>query len=232
MTSAWVKRLGGGLVDCESLLPSAEAHCRMLIARGASRERAEQQAARSAVSAALADLASGGSEAARAQLVEIWLDPVHRWCRMGAGPGVHPDDVAHDALLRLVEGIDRLRDKDALHAWLWGVVWRLLREHERRARLRAWIPWLAPRSLEQELCEAERTQLVRQVLAAMPLQDRELLTLAYVEERTREQIASALSLPLGTVNRKLSLAREAFRKRALARGVDFAPEIGELQEYA
>ena len=79
MTSVWVRKLGGSLVDCEALAPKAEEHCRALIARGVPRERAELQAARSVVSADLADLASGGSEAARAQLVEIWLDPVHRW---------------------------------------------------------------------------------------------------------------------------------------------------------
>lgn len=235
----WVQRLGRHHVDPWTACARAEERQRGLIAAGVPAGRAAERAARDAVSSQLVVRARGGDAGARAQLVEIWLDPVHRWCRTGAGRGVQPDDAAHDALVRLVEGLDRVRDPDALYGWLWGLVWRVLREHERRARIRAWLPPVFAGSVEQDVHAAERSAAVGRILAALPLEDRALLTLAYVEERSRDEIALALGMPLGTVNRRLTQAREAFRKRAAARGLDGADELTlapegpvDAQEYA
>jgi RNA polymerase sigma-70 factor (ECF subfamily) len=220
MIRTWVQRLGRHHVDPWTAQARAEERYQALLARGVPAARAAERAARDAVSVQLVERARAGDRGARDQLVEIWLDPVHRWCRIGAGPGVAPDDAAHDALVRLVEGLDRLRDAEALYGWVWGLVWRVLREHERRARIRAWMPAAWTRSAEQEIHAAERSEGVGRILAVLPLEDRAVLTLAYLEDHSRDQIAAALDLPLGTVNRRLTRAREAFRRRAEARGLD------------
>lgn len=232
MTRPWVLRFGRHLIDPWTATERAEVLYRDLVARGMSAERAAEVAARNAVSEQLVGATLRGERQARDQLVEIWLDPVHRWCRVGAGRGVSPEDAAHDALIAMIEGLARLRDPAKLYGWVWGLVWRVLRAHERRARPRFWSPWRPTGSVESEIDAAEREHAVRQILAALPLDDRALLTCAYVEGRSRDQIAAELEMPLGTVNRRLTRARVAFRAKAEALGLDGFEDLDVWWEQA
>jgi RNA polymerase sigma-70 factor (ECF subfamily) len=53
----------------------------------------------------------------------------------------------------------------------------------------------------------ERTALVRNALADLPTEQREILVLREIEELSYREIASAMNIPLGTVMSRLSRAR-------------------------
>jgi len=54
--------------------------------------------------------------------------------------------------------------------------------------------------------------MVQQALAELPVPFREILLLCEVEEMSYQEIAEALSIPLGTVMSRLFRARKALRE--------------------
>jgi RNA polymerase sigma-70 factor, ECF subfamily len=65
----------------------------------------------------------------------------------------------------------------------------------------------------QTLDAADRDAMVQRVVAEMPLLLREILLLGYFQKMSYNQIADALSIPLGTVKSRLHSAVAAFAKR-------------------
>ena len=74
----------------------------------------------------------------------------------------------------------------------------------------------------EALAAAERIASVRRVLGDLALEERLVLWGAYVEGRDRATLAAQFGWPVGTLNRKLTRAREAFRQAARRRGFDGA----------
>jgi RNA polymerase sigma-70 factor, ECF subfamily len=71
----------------------------------------------------------------------------------------------------------------------------------------AWqVPVRAPQQTHVELLEVLRQ------LAKLPPEQREVLVLAAVDEMRYEEIATMLSIPVGTVMSRLSRAREKLRR--------------------
>ncbi len=212
--------LGGDLVN----VAVATARARDLHARGQGAERA----ARCAVSEQL--VRGHEEERKRTRLMEIWQLPVVRWCRAGAGQGVVPEDAAHDALIRLSESLHRVQDPARLHGFVWGLVWRVLREHERRPSLLRWVfgskTEVAGPSLEVQVERRDRMAAVQQVLHKLRVEDREVLWLTYAEGMRRLDVAEVLDVPIGTLNRRLTRARARFETAARRAGL--APEVDRV----
>lgn len=60
--------------------------------------------------------------------------------------------------------------------------------------------------VEQEVDAAQRAQLVAGALAELPDDQREVIELAYLQDLPHSEIASRLSVPLGTVKSRMRLA--------------------------
>ena len=77
--------------------------------------------------------------------------------------------------------------------------------------------WAAPQSQSPAsiMEKQEEIKIIRQVLEHMSLQEREILSLKYIQGKSYEEIASLLEIPRGTVMSRLFYARKAFRERYL-----------------
>jgi RNA polymerase sigma-70 factor, ECF subfamily len=64
---------------------------------------------------------------------------------------------------------------------------------------------------EAILIERSNQQLVQDAIAELPVRAREILLLSEVEEMSYQEIAEALSIPIGTVMSRLSRSRKALR---------------------
>jgi RNA polymerase sigma-70 factor, ECF subfamily len=64
---------------------------------------------------------------------------------------------------------------------------------------------------EAILIERSNQQLVQDAIAELPVRAREILLLSEVEEMSYQDIAEALSIPIGTVMSRLSRSRKALR---------------------
>jgi RNA polymerase sigma-70 factor (ECF subfamily) len=68
---------------------------------------------------------------------------------------------------------------------------------------------------ELSLIRRADTELVQQAIAQLPLMFREVLLLADIEEMKYQEVADALSIPIGTVMSRLARARKQVREHIL-----------------
>lgn len=136
--------------------------------------------------------------------VRRFREPVYRLALSITSRTDLAEDVAQDALLRGLRHRNKLDDP---LSWLRVVTVRralsLLKQANRREPGR-------PQSREEGIADS---LAVRQTLAKLPAEQQTLLALALAEGWSYGEIASALSIPEGTVASRLHAAKEAFRKK-------------------
>ena len=64
---------------------------------------------------------------------------------------------------------------------------------------------------EEAVSEGQRKARVQAVLACLPADQREVVTLAFIDGLSQSEIAARLTLPLGTVKSRLRLAYQKVR---------------------
>lgn len=148
--------------------------------------------------------------------------------RLLANP-TEAQDVAQEVFLKAFERFGDLGQSPTAGGWLKTVATNMSLNHLTRYRSR-WsffsellkggdtedaepIEFAAPDSIEQELEQADRHQLVDKALQKLPPAQRVPLVLFHLEGLTYEQIAVKLNISLGKVKTDIFRAREALRKR-------------------
>lgn len=166
----------------------------------------------------LVQAAIEGDRAALERVIEAWLPVLYGWCRrLGAGR-VDPEEAAHDVIMTLVGRIGSLERPHQLPTWLFSTCQRVVANHRRRAWLRRWLPGVslegrpAPERTDAASDRRELAQHVERLLDRLPVRQREVLVLCYIEERSVAEAAELLQVPAGTVKSRLFHARAAFRK--------------------
>ncbi len=165
-----------------------------------------------------------GSQRAWAALIERYQNLIYS---IPYKQGFAPDDAAEifqSVCLSLLTEIPRLRDPQALPAWLIRTTThRCYRFRKQQAR------WLgeeaapdhaasAEPDLEERLRQGQQEQMLRQAIAALPPRCRELLSMLFTETPPRpyDAIARQLGLARGSVSLTRSRCLERLR-RELAR---------------
>ena len=126
------------------------------------------------------------------------------------------DDLAQEAVIKGLKSVHQLKDEAVLEAWLFSILHNCWRDHFRRIHPRAEIDeimelpadTLTP---EQQHFSSELVGRVRRAVAALPLGQRQVITLVDLEEMSYSAAAQALGIPVGTVMSRLSRARGALR---------------------
>ncbi|MEO0601329.1 MAG: sigma-70 family RNA polymerase sigma factor [Myxococcota bacterium] len=166
---------------------------------------------------------------ARDRLLSAWLPVVLGWCTRLAGPDVDAEDLAHDVCLKVIRRLGQLRDPVAFPAWIYRITRDVVRKRrERRAR---WfdLQWRLPRPGIVPPPDADQAlgRVVLRLLQRLPEAQREVVVLCLVEERSREEAAFVLGIPVGTVKSRLRLGTARFRDLAIESGL-----AAELREAA
>ncbi len=132
-------------------------------------------------------------------------------------------DVVQDAWLAIVRGLRRLDDPARFRAWAYRIVTHKCADWTRRR--------VARRSLEQEIRDAAASKavrppndrdseddagLLRGALAALPDDQRAILSLHYLDGMSVREIGRVLDVPEGTVKSRMHHARNRL-KQALER---------------
>lgn len=163
-----------------------------------------------------------GERAAFDELIARWHEPLWRYLRRLAGNNDDARDLAQDTWLRVLRGIARLREPARLRAWLFGIARRVAMD-----RLR--VNYAQPLHTDADIdelpagepdvnLEAEIATLEQQ-LANLPIVEREILTLFYLQELSLEEIAEVVGIPQGTVKSRLFRARKLLRGELQKAGV-------------
>jgi len=167
-------------------------------------ERADTQTARSSreLSEALAD----GSLEALSECYRLWGPLVMGIASRALGSRHDAEDVTQQVFVSAWQSRGTLRPSEsALPAWLIGIARRRVAdEYARRARARRNTQAVAantppPVEGEESVDRLVDRVLLREAVEQLSEPRRSVLRLAYVEDRTQEDIAARLDLPLGTV---------------------------------
>jgi RNA polymerase sigma-70 factor (ECF subfamily) len=142
--------------------------------------------------------------------------PLLAYLRHAAGQEATAEDLLQEAYIRLLNHPPRTTDPKALRCWLFTTATRLLKDHWRRERPWAWLPWerdggdgqepAAEAPLQDHLAWTQ--ELVREGLRALTPRQRSLVWLAHVEGFDHGELASALGLTPGSARVLLHRARQ------------------------
>ncbi len=161
--------------------------------------------------------ANGDVEAFRALFQDYAPRVKSYMMRQGADPRT-AEELAQETLLTVWRKAALYSDeKGSATTWIFTIARNL-----RIDRLRKEVAWQPlPEDNDQQpspdpapdevMSEKERGDRVRKILAELPPDQSEVVSLAYVEGLSHAEIASRLSLPLGTVKSRMRLAYQKIR---------------------
>jgi RNA polymerase sigma-70 factor, ECF subfamily len=162
---------------------------------------------------------SADDRAAFTELFEQHREGVHAFLLARISDREVARDLLQETFLRLWHRIEEVTELDLgrQRAWIYTVARNLLVDRyrtdaTRRATLHAVAHGSDRAGREQadgsgQLVARDQLAHLRRAIAALPDDQREILSMAVVAEMTSQQIAEALELPAGTVRYKLHRAR-------------------------
>jgi len=131
------------------------------------------------------------------------------------------EDAAQETFLRVYRQRRRLGEIRDLRAWLARIAWRVALDRRPRRpessfedaagalrQLRA-----AGRTPEEIAADRQMAALLQQLIAALPRELREALTLSTLEELSSAEAADLLGIPEATVRTRVFRARELLREK-------------------
>jgi RNA polymerase sigma factor (sigma-70 family) len=157
-----------------------------------------------------------GERAAFDALIRRWSTPLQRYAMKLTHDATLSDDLVQDIWLRVLRGLARLRDPAQFRAWLFGIAHRTFAD-----RLRDRYAMPVDAAIDPDTFAADpddgndaehRALALASGMEHLPLVEREVLTLFYLEDLSLADIAAALAIPAGTVKSRLFRARALLRR--------------------
>jgi RNA polymerase sigma-70 factor (ECF subfamily) len=147
---------------------------------------------------------------------------VARWVERLGGPSIDRDDVVQEIFMTVSSRLPAFRGEAKLSTWLFRVTARVVANHRRAARRRAFWTGLfgarpellhgGPPAPGEALEERQAAERFYRVLDHLPERHREVLVLFEIEELATEEIARLLDRPPATIRVWLHRARVEFER--------------------
>jgi RNA polymerase sigma-70 factor (ECF subfamily) len=159
-----------------------------------------------------------GERAAFDDLIRRWAGPLHRYALKLTHDPALASDLTQEIWLRVIQGLGRLREAGQFRAWLFGIAHRTFVD---RLRVRYATPVDTGMALDEFAADEDiavdpaTARALASGMASLPMIEREVLTLFYLEELSLAEIAQVLGIPTGTVKSRLFRARTLLRKHIL-----------------
>lgn len=127
------------------------------------------------------------------------------------------NDLVQEALTKGLTHNNQLHDVAAMESWLFSILNNCWRDHLRAKRDFSDIAELdevifdpAP-GPEKQYASRQTAARVRNAIAALPMAQRQVITLVDIEECSYAEVARILEVPVGTIMSRLSRARQALK---------------------
>jgi RNA polymerase sigma factor (sigma-70 family) len=163
-----------------------------------------------------------GESAAFDDLIARWHGPLWTFVRRLTQDDDAARDVLQDVWVKVLRGITGLRDASKLRGWLFGIARRTLMD-----RLRDQYATASAVDVDVDVdAISDDTPVdsfgdldaLDRAVERLPIVDREVVTLFYLQELSLTEIAEALKVPVGTVKSRLFRARRLLRQDLTDRG--------------
>jgi RNA polymerase sigma factor (sigma-70 family) len=139
------------------------------------------------------------------------------------GDSQDAEDIVQEAYLRAFKFFDSYHGGNS-HAWLLAIVRNTTYTWLRQNRMNMGAELLEDElpdsnltSLESSFLQKADTQRLREAIAALPVEYREVIVLHDLEGLAYKEIASVANIPMGTVMSRLSRARDRLQKTLIDR---------------
>jgi len=162
--------------------------------------------------------AQAGDRAAFGELVRRFGSLVYAVAVRRLGNPTEAEEVAQDVFAHSLTKLGQLRDPRCFPGWLRQIAVRLT-----LARLGRRKPVPDVRTLEEaagreaspldQLIRSEEQRRVRETLKELKPLDREMLEAFYLRARTLRQMSRDFAAPVGTIKRRLHMARNRLRQQ-------------------
>jgi RNA polymerase sigma-70 factor (ECF subfamily) len=125
------------------------------------------------------------------------------------------DDVMYQVFYRALNALPGFRGESKISTWLYRITWREGIRHiqKQKSSTRTEIPIDEAddtpdpgESILEVLERQETAERIHRALAKLPVKDREILALKYLEELKLNELAERLDLPVGTVKARVHRA--------------------------
>ncbi|MBA3271210.1 MAG: RNA polymerase sigma factor [Acidobacteria bacterium] len=163
-----------------------------------------------------------GERAAFDELIDRWHVRLWQYARRLTGSDEAADDSTQDIWLRVRRDLGQLRDRSRLRAWLYGIARRVLMDRLRiryATPLEASIENLDLPAAADSNADIDDIGLMEEELERLPVIEREMLVLFYLNDLSLNEIADVAGIPVGTVKSRLHRARHMLRQQLIAQGV-------------
>ncbi len=166
------------------------------------------------------------------ELFEKYSGMVYNLALRLSGNQADAQDIAQDAFIKAMRGLESLRDQSAAGTWLYRItmnVWKnRVRSEKRRFFWKTFsLNWskegedeqpalqiTSPEAPADEALEKENEkESLEKALSQLDAEDRAILVLREIDGRSYREIAEITGIPLGTVKSRISRARESLRQK-------------------
>jgi RNA polymerase sigma-70 factor (ECF subfamily) len=190
---------------------------------------ARPRATVSAEEKALIERCKRGDLAAFNDLVRKYEKQVYNFAYRLTGNYDDANDVAQDAFLRVFNAIGTFRGDASFSTWLFRITTNVFLDERKRAKAHPHASLDEYLELEESsvarqiedpsptpeaiLEESERAQLLQKAIGGLPEYQRAMVTLYHGQQKSYEEIAEIMDLPIGTVKSRLNRARLALKEK-------------------
>jgi RNA polymerase sigma-70 factor, ECF subfamily len=158
----------------------------------------------------VAQIRRGDAEAGRRLVRDHYLG-VYRYLFYLTGNPESAADLTQETFLHAWRSLDTLDEQTVLRPWLHRIAHRLFLEALRSRRPSVSLESLAELPEPGAAAFTEAVEL-RALIGQLPLEEREMVVLHYLEGYNSEEIAQIMGVPAGTVRYRLYEARARLRR--------------------
>ena len=162
--------------------------------------------------------AKAGEAAAWEVLLSRFRLPIYIYVYQLVGNEQASFDIVQETMLSAIRNIGSLQDNGRFAGWLYGIahqkcvqLWRRQNREEDALREFAQEGAEFEEDPRQALIRAEQKDRFLKLLEELPVNQRAVLVLYFIEDFSLEEIASITGASLGTVKSRLHYAKKAFR---------------------
>ena len=153
-----------------------------------------------------------GSREAFAELFRRYREKMYGFFRRRTANPARAEELAQETFLAALKAAPRFEPRALVRTWLFGIAMNLLLADRRKTVGQAFQP--VPAQAEEvpaKNCDPAAALWVRDALARLDDEHREILLLREYEQLSYAEIAALLSLPVNTVRSRLFRARMALK---------------------
>ena len=150
------------------------------------------------------------------RLFERFREPVWRFFRRRVADEGRAEELTQDVFTALFEAAPRYEPRAAFRSYIFGIAYNVLMAHRRKHAGRRTDPLDQEALPDASPSDVDAGLWVRQGLARLDPEDREVLMLREYEQLSYQEIADLRAIPINTVRSRLFRARLALKEALLA----------------